>query len=59
MVADRAQSYKAVGCNMSLKVLVLDSYLELFPENLGTVSYEHGEQFHPDISAMEKQYQGE
>jgi hypothetical protein len=40
-------------------VHVLDSHLDLFPENLGTVSNEHGEQFHQEISTMEKQYQGE
>jgi len=59
MVADHAQSYKAVGCNMSLKVHVLDCHVDFFPENLGTVSNEHGEQFHQEISTMEKQYQGE
>ena len=59
MVVDRAQSYKVVGCNMSLKVHVLDSHLDFFPENLGTVTYEHREQFHQEISTMEEQYQGE
>jgi len=37
-VADLAQSYKAVGCNMSLRVHFLDSHLDLLPENLGAVS---------------------
>ena len=36
MVADLVQSYKATGCNMSLKVHFLDSHLDLFPENLGS-----------------------
>jgi hypothetical protein len=31
--------------------------LDFFPENLGEVSDEHGERFHQDIMAMEKQYQ--
>jgi hypothetical protein len=43
---------------MSLKVHFLDSHLDLFPENLGAVSDEHGERFHQDISTMEKRYQG-
>jgi hypothetical protein len=43
---------------MSLKVHFLDSHLEFFPANLGTVSDEHGERFHQDISNMEKRYQG-
>jgi hypothetical protein len=43
---------------MSLKLHFLDSHLDLFPENLGAVSDEHGETFHQDISNMEKRYQG-
>ena len=38
MVADLVKSYKAMGCNMSLKVHFLDSHLDFFPENLGAVS---------------------
>jgi hypothetical protein len=49
-------SYKAMGCNMSLKIHILDSHLVDFPENLGAVSDEHGERFHPDISLIEKRY---
>ena len=51
-------SYKAVGCNMSLKIHFLDSHLDFFTENLGEVSDIHGERFHQDISGMEKRYQG-
>ena len=47
-----------MGCNMSLKIHLLDSHLDLFPENLGAVSDEHGERFHQDISVMESRYQG-
>ncbi|UYV84654.1 hypothetical protein LAZ67_X002984 [Cordylochernes scorpioides] len=50
--------YKALGCNMSLKIHFLHSHLDFFPDNLGTVSEEHGERFHQDISSMEKRYQG-
>jgi hypothetical protein len=50
--------YKAMGCNMSLKVHFLDSHLDFFPENLGAISDEHGERFCKDISNMEKWYQG-
>lgn len=51
-------SYKAMGCNMSLKIHFLDSHLDFFPENLGAVSDEHGERFHQDVLDMEKRYQG-
>ncbi|GBM36253.1 hypothetical protein AVEN_71959-1 [Araneus ventricosus] len=41
-----------MGCNMSLKIHFLHSHLEFYPENLGSVSDEHGEQFHQAISNM-------
>jgi hypothetical protein len=43
---------------MSLEVHFLNSCLDFFPENLGGLRDKHGEQFHRDISTMEKQYQG-
>jgi alpha-L-fucosidase len=58
LVADLVQSYKAMGCDMTLGVHFLDSHLYFFPENLGVVSDEHGQRFHQEISTMEKQYQG-
>ncbi|UYV70282.1 hypothetical protein LAZ67_7002362 [Cordylochernes scorpioides] len=58
IVNDLLLSYKALGCNMSLKIHFLHSHLDLFPDNLGAVSDEHGERFHQDISSMEKRYQG-
>ncbi|UYV73664.1 hypothetical protein LAZ67_11000266 [Cordylochernes scorpioides] len=58
IVNDLLLSDKALGCNMSLKIHFLHSHLDLFPDNLGAVSDEHGERFHQDISSMEKRYQG-
>lgn len=58
MVSKLLEDYKALGCNMSLKMHFLHSHLNFFPENLGAVSDEHGERFHQDIMAMEKRYQG-
>ena len=58
VVQDLLTSYKAMGCNMSLKIHFLESHLEFFPENLGEVSDEHGERFHQGIVTMEKWYQG-
>ena len=34
-------TYKQLGCNMSLKIHFLHSYLDFFPENLGDVSNDH------------------
>jgi len=58
VVQDLLTSYKAVGCNMSLKIHFLESHLHFSPENLGEVSDEHGERFHQDILAMGKGYRG-
>lgn len=43
---------------MSIKVHFLHSHLDNFPEYLGAVSEEPGEQFHQDIKEMELRYQG-
>ena len=51
VVQDLLTSYKAMGCNMSMKIRFLESHLDFFPENLGEVSDKHGERFHPDIMA--------
>jgi hypothetical protein len=58
VVSDLLMTYKAMGCNMSLKVHFIDSHLDFFPENLGAVSDECRHRFYHDISNMEKQYQG-
>jgi len=52
-------SYKAMGCNVSLKIHFLGSQLDFFfPETLGEVVDEHGDRFHQDTVPMEKRYQG-
>jgi len=58
VVQDLLTSYKAMGCNMSLKIHFLESHLDFLPENLGKVSDEHGVKFHQDIMTTEKRYQG-
>ena len=57
LVANLLMSYKALGCNMSLKIHFLHSHLDFFPLNCRDVSDEHGERFHQDIAAMERRYQ--
>jgi len=56
VVQDLLTPCKAMGYNISQKVHFLGSHLDFSPENLGEVSDEHGERFHQDILAMEKQY---
>jgi hypothetical protein len=50
--------YHKLGCNMFLKTHMLHSHLDLFPDNCGMVSDEHGEHFHQEIATMKKRYQG-
>jgi len=58
VVQELLTSYKAMGCNMSLKIHFLESHLDFFPENLGEVRVTNGERFHQDILAMSKRCQG-
>lgn len=58
LVNEMLNSFKSLGCNMSIKVHYLHSHLDRFPENLGDISEEQGERFHQDIKTMEDRYQG-
>ena len=51
-------AFRALRCNMSIKLHFLNSHLDQFPENLGAVSDEQGERFHQDLKIMEERYQG-
>ena len=51
-------NFQALGINMSIKVSLLHSHLDRFPENLGDVSDKQGERFHQDIKVVEARYQG-
>ena len=55
IVQEPVLSDSAVGCNMPLE---LHSPLDFFPENMGAVSDEYGENFCQDISQMEERYSG-
>ncbi|GBM24149.1 hypothetical protein AVEN_167552-1 [Araneus ventricosus] len=44
-------------CNMLLKIHFLNSHLEFFPKDLVSVSDEHGERLHQDISNIGARYQ--
>ena len=43
---------------MSVKMLYQILRMDRFPENLGSMSDEQGERFHPDLNEMETRYQG-
>ncbi|UYV64671.1 uba52 [Cordylochernes scorpioides] len=51
IVNDLLLSYKALGCNMSLKIHFLHSHLDFFPDNLGAVSDEHEDSRKTECSA--------
>ena len=50
------ESFKALGCNMSIKLHFLHCHLASFQENLGAVSEEQGEQFHQILKVMEERF---
>ena len=52
-------AFRKIGCNMSVKIHFLNSHLDKFPENLGSVSDEQGEHFHQDLKMMEDRYRGD
>jgi len=58
LVEGLVTSHKKFGCNLSLKMHFLHSYLDSFWINCGAVSDKHNECFHQDISAMENTYKG-
>lgn len=58
IVSNCITNFQVIGCLMSLKIHMLDSHLDWFPDNLGDFSEEQGERFHQDITQMEKRYQG-
>lgn len=58
LIDEMLESFKLLGCNMSVKVHFLHAHLNYFPDNLGDFTEEHDERFHQDIKVMEKKYQG-
>ena len=58
LIEDMLSLYQKLGCNMSLKIHMLRSHLDFFPDNCSMVSDDHGERFHQPIAVMEKRYEG-
>lgn len=58
IVADLLRKYNAIGARLSLKMHFLKSHLDIFPENLGHFSDEHGEKFHQDLMEIENRFAG-
>ncbi|GBM45651.1 hypothetical protein AVEN_204775-1 [Araneus ventricosus] len=58
LVGDMGKCFRVMSCNKPLKLHFLDSHLDFFLQNLGSISDEHGERFHQDISMFEKRFSG-
>jgi len=58
IIAEMVENFRALGCNMNLKLHFLDSHIDYFPMNLRAYSEEQGERFHQDIKEIERRYQG-
>jgi len=50
--------YNKLGYQKSLKIYILHTHLDFFPENLGTVSDRQGERFYQKIELVNIRYQG-
>ena len=44
---------------MSLKLHIMDAHFDIFKDNVGAYSEEHGERFHQDILDFKNCYQGQ
>jgi hypothetical protein len=51
-------AFKDLVCNTSLKLHLLHSHLDYFPENLGSLSEEQEERFHKDVKEIDRRHQG-
>ena len=58
LVDEMLEAFCDLGCKMSIKLHYVNSHLDQFPENLGDVSEEQGEQFYQDLKTIEDRYQG-
>jgi hypothetical protein len=52
LIEDILSLYHKLGCNMSLKIHMLHSHFDFFPDNFCMVSDEHGECFHHQIATI-------
>jgi hypothetical protein len=57
LIEDILSLYNKLGSNMSLKIHMPYSHLDLFPDNCGIVSDEHGARFHQESATGKKRYQ--
>jgi hypothetical protein len=58
LISSMIEAFQKRGCLMSIKMQLLFSHMEKFPENLGATSDEQGERFHQDMRQMEERHQG-
>ena len=58
LVSYMLSAFHHLGCITSIKVHFLFNHLDKFPESIGSVRYEQGEQFHQDLMTVEERYQG-
>lgn len=59
LVSKMIQAFQKCSVRESTKLHMLNSHLNLFSENLGDKSDEHGERFHQELSTHETRYKGQ
>ena len=52
-------TYRRMGCRMSLKLYVLHAHLDEFKENMEDYSEGQAERFHHDIMSFEERYKAQ
>lgn len=58
IVSNMMDNFEQMNVSMSLKIHLLHQHLDVFPDNLGQISDEHGERFHQQIKKIEERFQG-
>ncbi|GFT32823.1 uncharacterized protein TNCV_5038701 [Trichonephila clavipes] len=56
LIESMLSNLKELGCNISIKLYLLHSHLDRFPQNLGDFSDEPGGRFSQDLRKMEELY---
>lgn len=58
IVTEMLTSFEQMKVSMSLKIHLLHQHIDVFPENLGKVSDEHGERVHQQMRKIEERFRG-
>ena len=58
LVRNMLKAFKDMDVKMNLKIHLMESHLDRFPPDMGSINDEHGERVHQDVSEFEKRFRG-